>query len=177
MPVINLDFVCRVVRTGGSHGRQLVRSTHSPACESLACVRVASDCAHYYLLLKPAGLERFFLATGTVVDQPFEGELPFPEPVSPEKISELVAVVACSCVRATACLWSCGVVRSYGTRRPVVMPPLPPSLIGIQSQDTPTLNTANASSLVGLMTRAVPRDYGRWAGRADGLGRLAGADF
>jgi hypothetical protein len=48
---------------------------------------------------------------------------------------------------------------------------------GIQSQDTPTLNTANASSLVGLMTRAVPRDYGRWAGRADGLGRLAGRRF
>jgi quercetin dioxygenase-like cupin family protein len=35
--------------------------------------RVVSDRAHYYLLLTPAGLEAFFLATGPVIDQPFRG--------------------------------------------------------------------------------------------------------
>jgi quercetin dioxygenase-like cupin family protein len=55
--------------------------------------RVVSDRAHYYLLLTPAGLEAFFLATGIVLDQPFEGELPIPGPVSQEKVSELVAVL------------------------------------------------------------------------------------
>jgi hypothetical protein len=55
--------------------------------------RVASDRAHYYLLLTPAGLETFFLETGTVLDQPFEGELPIPGPVSQKKVNELVAVL------------------------------------------------------------------------------------
>ena len=54
---------------------------------------MASDRAHYYVLITPAGLETFFLATGVVIDQPFEGELPIPGPVSPEKVSELVAVL------------------------------------------------------------------------------------
>jgi quercetin dioxygenase-like cupin family protein len=55
--------------------------------------RVASDRAHWYLLITPAGLETFFPATGTVIDQPFEGELPVPGPVLPEKVNELVAVL------------------------------------------------------------------------------------
>jgi quercetin dioxygenase-like cupin family protein len=55
--------------------------------------RVVSDRAHYYLLITPAGFETFFLETGTVLDQPFEGELPVPGPVSPEKVNELVAVL------------------------------------------------------------------------------------
>ena len=65
---------------------------HLPANREHA-YRVASDRAHYYLLLTPAGLETFFRATGTVFDQPFEGELPMPGPMLPEKISELVAVL------------------------------------------------------------------------------------
>jgi hypothetical protein len=55
--------------------------------------RVVSDRAHYYLLITPAGFEKFFLATGTVLDQPFEDELPRPGPVLPEKVDELVAVL------------------------------------------------------------------------------------
>ncbi len=55
--------------------------------------RVASDHAHFYILVTPAGFERFFPATGTVLDQPFEGELPIPEPITPEKISKRVAVL------------------------------------------------------------------------------------
>jgi quercetin dioxygenase-like cupin family protein len=65
---------------------------HLPANREHA-YRVASDRAHYYLLLTPAGLEAFFLETGTVVDQPFEGELPIPGPVSQEKVNELVAAL------------------------------------------------------------------------------------
>jgi hypothetical protein len=34
-----------------------------------------------------------FPATGTVLDQPFEAELPVPSPVPPEKIGELQAVL------------------------------------------------------------------------------------
>ena len=55
--------------------------------------RVASDRAHFYLLVAPAGFEKFFPATGTALDQPFEGELPTPGPVSPERIGELVAAL------------------------------------------------------------------------------------
>jgi len=73
---------------------------HLPANREHA-YRVASDRAHYYLLLTPAGFETFFLETGTVVDQAFEGELPIPGPVSQEKISELVAVLTPLGVTAT----------------------------------------------------------------------------
>jgi hypothetical protein len=62
---------------------------HLPANREHA-YRVASDRAHYYLLLTPSGLETFFQGTGTVLDQPFEGDLPIPGPVSQEKVSELV---------------------------------------------------------------------------------------
>jgi cupin domain len=65
---------------------------HLPANREHA-YRVVSDRAHYYLLIAPAGFETFFLETGTVLDQPFEGEPPIPGPVSPEKVSELVAVL------------------------------------------------------------------------------------
>jgi quercetin dioxygenase-like cupin family protein len=65
---------------------------HLPANREHA-YRVVSERAHYYLLIAPAGFETFFLETGTVLDQPFEGELPIPGPVSPEKVSELVAVL------------------------------------------------------------------------------------
>jgi len=37
---------------------------------------VMPDRAHSYVLIAPAGFETFFPATGTVLDQPFEGELP-----------------------------------------------------------------------------------------------------
>jgi quercetin dioxygenase-like cupin family protein len=65
---------------------------HLPANREHA-YRVVSDRAHYYLLVTPAGFETFFQETGTVLDQQFEGELPIPGPVSPEKVSELVAVL------------------------------------------------------------------------------------
>jgi hypothetical protein len=55
--------------------------------------RVASGDAHFYVLITSAGFETFFPATGTVLDQSFDGELPVPGPVPPEKIGELQAVL------------------------------------------------------------------------------------
>jgi hypothetical protein len=44
--------------------------------------RVASDRAHYYLLLTPSGLETFFQATGTAAS---EGDEEGPLPTSPQR--------------------------------------------------------------------------------------------
>jgi hypothetical protein len=65
---------------------------HLPAGREHA-FRVASDQAHFYTLITPAGLETFFPATGTVLDQPFEGELPIPGPVPPEVVGALQAML------------------------------------------------------------------------------------
>ncbi len=51
--------------------------------------RVASETAHFYTLITPAGFESFFAATGTPVGEPFEGELPVPGPVPPEAVAML----------------------------------------------------------------------------------------
>jgi quercetin dioxygenase-like cupin family protein len=65
---------------------------HLPANREHA-FRVASGDAHFYVLITPAGFETFFPATGTVLDQSFDGELPVPRAVSPEKVGELKAVL------------------------------------------------------------------------------------
>lgn len=60
--------------------------------------RVVSSSAHFLTLISPAGFEGFFEATGTVVDQPFDGELPVPGPVPPEAVERLVeALVPYAC--------------------------------------------------------------------------------
>jgi hypothetical protein len=88
---------CWMARSrGGARGKvsrvEAGQLIHLPADREHA-YRVVSDRAHYYLLIMPAGFETFFQEAGTVLDQQFEGELPIPGPVSPEKVSELVAVL------------------------------------------------------------------------------------
>jgi quercetin dioxygenase-like cupin family protein len=65
---------------------------HLPARREHA-FRVASDRAHFYVLITPAGFEQFFPTTGGPSDQPFDGELPIPGPLPPEAVSALVAVL------------------------------------------------------------------------------------
>src|SRR3954447_23971857 len=65
---------------------------HLPANREHA-FRVASGDAHFYVLITPAGFETCFPATGTVLDQSCDGELPVPGPVPPEKVGELQAVL------------------------------------------------------------------------------------
>lgn len=55
--------------------------------------RVASESAHFYTIITPAGFESFFAATGTPVQQPFDGELPVPGPVPPEAVAALQEVL------------------------------------------------------------------------------------
>lgn len=63
---------------------------HLPANREHA-FRVASDQAHFYIIVSPAGFEQFFPATGTVLDSSaFDGELPTPGPVPEEKVQQLV---------------------------------------------------------------------------------------
>jgi hypothetical protein len=45
------------------------------------------------VLITPSGFETFFTATGTPLDQPFDGELPVPKPVPPEAVAALQAVL------------------------------------------------------------------------------------
>lgn len=61
---------------------------HLPAQREHA-FRVASESAHFYTLITPAGFEAFFQATGTPVTSPFDGELPIPGPVPPESVARL----------------------------------------------------------------------------------------
>lgn len=61
---------------------------HLPAGREHA-FRIASDTAHFYTLISPAGFESFFPASGRVLAQPFEGELPLPGPVPPEGVAAL----------------------------------------------------------------------------------------
>lgn len=55
--------------------------------------RIASDTAHFYTLITPAGFEAFFAATGRVLAQPFDGELPVPGPVPPEAVAQLQEIL------------------------------------------------------------------------------------
>ena len=60
--------------------------------------RVVSSSAHFLTLISPAGFERFFEATGRVLDQPFDGPLPDPQPVPPATVERLVeALVPYAC--------------------------------------------------------------------------------
>ncbi|WP_051247269.1 cupin domain-containing protein [Nocardioides halotolerans] len=65
---------------------------HLPARKEHA-FRVASDTAHFYTLITPAGFEEFFAATGTPVETSFDGELPTPGPVPPEAVALLQEVL------------------------------------------------------------------------------------
>lgn len=61
---------------------------HLPAGREHA-FRIASATAHFYTLITPGGFEAFFAATGCVVAEPFDGELPLPGPVPPEVAAAL----------------------------------------------------------------------------------------
>ncbi len=65
---------------------------HLPARKEHA-FRVASDTAHFYTLITPAGFETFFTDAGTPSPS-FDGELPVPGPVPPEAIAHLQQVLA-----------------------------------------------------------------------------------
>ena len=70
---------------------------HLPAGREHA-FRVASATAHFYTIITPAGFEAFFAATGVVTDQPFDGELPVPGPVSSGAVEALqVALTPFGC--------------------------------------------------------------------------------
>lgn len=57
--------------------------------------RVASERAHHYVLMAPAGFEEFFPATGIALDRAsFDGDLPVQEPVPPETVDMLAAWLA-----------------------------------------------------------------------------------
>ncbi|MDF1605524.1 cupin domain-containing protein [Nocardioides sp. YIM 152315] len=55
--------------------------------------RIASETAHFYMLVTPSGFESFFRATGHAAGVPFEGELPVPAPVPPEAVARLQEVL------------------------------------------------------------------------------------
>jgi len=65
---------------------------HLPAGREHA-FRVASQSAHFYTLITPAGFESFFAAMGRAQAQPFGGELPLPGPVPPEAVAALQQVL------------------------------------------------------------------------------------
>ncbi|WP_067436512.1 cupin domain-containing protein [Nocardioides jensenii] len=65
---------------------------HLPAGRAHA-FRVASDTAHFYNVITPAGFESFFRDTGTLVAQPFDGTLPVPGPIPSEGAARMQAVL------------------------------------------------------------------------------------
>ncbi len=65
---------------------------HLPAGREHA-FRVASDKAHFYTLITPAGFESFFAATGAPTDRAFHDDLPQPGPVAPEAVAALQEVL------------------------------------------------------------------------------------
>lgn len=66
---------------------------HLPAGREHA-FRVASDSAHFYTIITPAGFESFFAATGLPTDRAFHDELPEPGPMVPEAVETLQEVLA-----------------------------------------------------------------------------------
>ncbi len=71
---------------------------HLPARKEHA-FRVASSSAHFYTLISPAGFDRFFSATGRVVAQTFDGELPTPTPIPPgaaEALQRVLTPLGCT---------------------------------------------------------------------------------
>lgn len=65
---------------------------HLPAGREHA-FRIASESAHFYTLITPAGFESFFPDSGRVLAQSFEGELPIPGPVPPEAVGALQQIL------------------------------------------------------------------------------------
>jgi quercetin dioxygenase-like cupin family protein len=55
--------------------------------------RIATDSAHFYSLITPAGFESFFDTVGRPWTGPFDGDMPVPSPPSPEAIGALAAVL------------------------------------------------------------------------------------
>lgn len=77
-------------------GLQLVEAgqlVHLPAGQEHA-FRVASEEAHFYTLVSPAGFEGFFHETGVPAGVAFTGELPVPGPPSPDEVAALAAGAA-----------------------------------------------------------------------------------
>jgi quercetin dioxygenase-like cupin family protein len=66
---------------------------HLPAQREHA-FRIASETAHFYTIITPAGFESFFTATGAPVGEAFRGELPLPGPVPPEAVAVLEEVLS-----------------------------------------------------------------------------------
>lgn len=65
---------------------------HLPAGKQHA-FRIASASAHFYTLITPSGFEGFFRDSGVLLDQPFDGVLPAPGPLSPDEVGKLVELV------------------------------------------------------------------------------------
>lgn len=55
--------------------------------------RIASASARFYTLITPSGFESFFVDSGVVLDQSFEGDLPIPGPIPPEGVAALQALL------------------------------------------------------------------------------------
>jgi hypothetical protein len=55
--------------------------------------RIASDSAHFYSLITPAGFESFFDTVGRPWAGPFDGDMPIPAAPSPEAIGVLAATL------------------------------------------------------------------------------------
>lgn len=61
--------------------------------------RVTSPTAHFLTLVTPAGFEEFFVRSGVPLSEPFDGELPWPGPLSAEqgaRLQEILAPLGCS---------------------------------------------------------------------------------
>lgn len=66
---------------------------HLPAGQEHA-FRIASGTAHFYSLVTPGGFEAFFPASGRLLAQPFDGELPIPMAMPPGAAAALQDVLA-----------------------------------------------------------------------------------
>lgn len=65
---------------------------HLPARREHA-FRVASDIAHFYVLIQPAGFESFFETAGRPLEQSFDSAPPVPGPVPPEAVAALQEIL------------------------------------------------------------------------------------
>ena len=65
---------------------------HLPASREHA-FRVASDIAHFYVLIQPAGFESFFETAGRPLEQSFDSAPPIPGPVPPEAVAALQEIL------------------------------------------------------------------------------------
>jgi mannose-6-phosphate isomerase-like protein (cupin superfamily) len=88
-----LDGAIEAWSDGATHRVEEGQLVHLPAGREHA-FRVASATAHFYTLITPAGFEDFFPASGRVLDQGFDGDLPVPQPPPAEAVALLREVLA-----------------------------------------------------------------------------------